>query len=211
MAQESGKPNRRVEMTKTIIKDGMLSLLTRMPFRSVSVSALCKEAGVGRATFYTHYTGLMDVIDELADEAIQAAGLSTDSSVAGVEFLNRKIPEMASSSELEQYMHFLPLCQRVAHSPRYNVMFRDDELSEYIILRIYRIERKRTIPVMVEKMGLTQEQADRIFLFGVMGAFAVNRAMGWKKDEEWYDIQLLLLTYANGGYEAIKKRIKKLE
>ncbi len=102
-------------------------------------------------------------------------------------------------------MSFLPLCQRVAHSPRYNVMFKDDELSEYIIMRVYHLEKPRTVPVLMEQLSLTREQAERIFLFGVMGAFAVNRSMGWKKDENWYEMQMLLLTYATGGYDAIRK------
>ena len=95
------------------------------------------------------------------------------------------------------------LCQRAAHSPRYHVLFRDEEISEYIILRIYRKERVRTVPALMKKTGLSEKQADWLFLFGVMGAFAVNRSLGWKKDAEWYEMQRLLLTYAHGGYEAV--------
>ena len=29
--------------------------------------------------------------------------------------------------------------------------------------------------------------------------------MGWKKDEAWYSVQKVLLTFIEGGYNALKK------
>ena len=205
MAPSEKRDSRRVEITKAAIKDGMLSLLKGTAFQNISVASLCREAGVGRATFYAHYTGLMDVIDELADEAIHAADETDIDSVTAIDLLIEKIKRMGNATELEAYITLLPLCQRVAHSPQYNVLFHDDEVAKYIIMRIYRQEKRRTIPVLVQQLGVTADQADKLFLFGVMGAFAVNRAMGWKKNDEWYDMQKLLLTYAHGGYDAIRK------
>lgn len=209
MIPSEKRDSRRIEITKAAIKDGMLSLLKKGSFQNISVSGLCREAGVGRATFYTHYTGLMDVIDELADEAIHAASEDSIDSVTAIDMLSEKIKDMGDATELEAYITLLPLCQRVAHSPQYNVLFHDSFISEYIIMRIYRQERKRTIPVLVKQLGVTEAQADKLFLFGVMGAFAVNRAMGWKKDDEWYNMQKLLLTYAHGGYNAVEALQKR--
>ena len=210
MKQMERKDSRRTGNTRSAIKNGMLSLLGKTAFHNISVSGLCRESGVGRATFYTHYTGLMEVIDELADEAILAAGRQDADSLTGIGLLSEKLPDMARASELEDYMDLLPVCQRVAHSPRYNALFHDDEISEYIIMRIYRQERVRTVPKIMKQMDLSEVQADRLFLFSVMGAFAVNRSMGWKKDDEWYEMQRLLLAYAHGGYEAVGRLCRKL-
>lgn len=49
------------------------------------------------------------------------------------------------------------------------------------------------------------EESDKVFLFAIMGAYAVNRSMGWKKDEAWYNVQKVLLTFLEGGYDALKK------
>ena len=204
MIASNNRDSRRVEITKAAIKEGMLSLLKKTSFQNISVSGLCREAGVGRATFYTHYTGLMDVIDELADEAISAVDTPPVDSITVLGLLNEKIHLMDKPTELESYITLLPLCQRVAHSSRYNALFHDDEISQYIITRIYRQERVRTVPMLVERLGVTESQADRLFLFSVMGAFAVNRAMDWKKDEEWYHMQQLLIAYAHAGYNAIE-------
>ena len=79
--------DKRTLITKTAVKEAMLELLSQTPFNYITVSSLCREAGVGRATFYTHYTGLTDVIDELADDAIQAtrtqAGYMADDGPGG--------------------------------------------------------------------------------------------------------------------------------
>ena len=42
-----------------------------MPFDAITVSALCREAGVHRGTFYLHYRNTMEVLDELLDDALE--------------------------------------------------------------------------------------------------------------------------------------------
>ena len=44
-----------------------------------------------------------------------------------------------------------------------------------------------------------------LFLFGITGAFSVNKAMNWKKDADWLKVQRVLLTFMEGGYEALHK------
>ncbi len=204
MDDKRKSPDRRTLVTKNLIKDAMLRLLRQDGFDKISVAALCREANVGRATFYTHYTGLMDVIDELADEAIgNAAGSTT--SFAQLEFLSDQVSGMEKASELERFVEFLPLCQRVADDPRYKPLFRDDQIAEYIIMRVYRQECPHIVPEMMREMHITQRQGELLFLYSVMGAFAVNRSLRWNKDETWYEMQRMILTYAHAGNEAVIK------
>ena len=196
---------KRTVITKTAIKEGMLELLSQSDFNYITVSALCREAGVGRATFYTHYTGLTDVIDELADDAIQATKRSSAPGVSGIIQLAEKMRRTTDPQDLAPYMDLLSVCQRVADNPKYKVLFKDSFVSEYMLMNIYRREREAMLPYLIDHFNLTAEQADKIFLFGVTGAFAVNRAMGWKKDESWYQVQKVLLTFLEGGYQALGK------
>lgn len=197
--------DKRTVITKTAIKEGMLELLSESEFNYITVSALCREAGVGRATFYTHYTGLTDVIDELADDAIQATKRSAAPGVSGIIELAEKMRCTTNPQDLAPYMDLLPVCQRVADNPKYKVLFKDSFVSEYMLMNIYRREREAMLPYLIHQFNLTAEQADKVFLFGVTGAFAVNRAMGWKKDESWYQVQKVLLTFLEGGYLALGK------
>ncbi len=200
--------DRRTLVTKNLIKDAMLTLLRQGGFDKISVAALCREAGVGRATFYTHYTGLMDVIDELADEAIGSAAARSTTGFDQLEYLAGQVAEMDKASELEGLIELLPLCQRVADDARYKPLFRDDQIAEYIIMRVYRQECAHMVPEMMREMQITERQGELLFLFSVMGAFAVNRALHWSKDETWYEMQRMILTYAHAGNEALKKMAK---
>lgn len=195
----------RTRLTRAAIKDGMLELLNKTDFDSVTVASLCREAGVGRATFYTHYTGLMDVIDELADDAVNATERSPMGPYDASAFLANRMREYGGPAVLDKYMYLLPICQRVSDNPKYRCLFRDDRIAEYIIMRVFRTEKAEGIAELTGRYGISELQAEKIFFFGVMGAYHVNRSMGWKKDADWYEVQRALLTFIAGGTEALKK------
>ena len=61
------------------------------------------------------------------------------------------------------------------------------------------------LPHIMGNYNITEDQADKLFLSLITGAFAVNRAMGWKKNDAWYNVQKILLTFMEGGYKALEK------
>lgn len=73
--------NRRTLRTKQKIREGLLSLLEKKALDEIPVTALCREAGINRATFYNHYTSpqavLNDIEEKLAAEVRQKAAKPT--------------------------------------------------------------------------------------------------------------------------------------
>ena len=197
--------DRRAAFTREAIKDAFLDLLNQASFNYMTVASLCREAKVGRATFYTHFTGLTDVSDALADDALQTTARSAKEGVSGIAELAARMRETLDPEALAPYMNLLPVCQRVADNPKYRVLFTDPFVSEYVLMRIYRNEREHTIPDLMKNSRLSETEADKIFLFAVTGAFAVNRSMGWKKDEAWFKVQSSLLTFLAAGFDAVRK------
>lgn len=59
------KDDQRVTLTKKLLKDALLRLLENEPISKISVTRLCAEAGVNRATFYRHYSQPRDVIVDI--------------------------------------------------------------------------------------------------------------------------------------------------
>jgi AcrR family transcriptional regulator len=203
MKKEMNKNDRRYAYTHGVIKDAMLELLHQISFNEVTVSSLCRQAQVGRATFYTHYDNLTEVIEELVEDAIKATDRSSAKSVDGMRELARYLSTDHGFREMESKILLLPICQRVADNPRYNVLFRDYTLSEYILTMIYRQEKDYQIAEF-KKYGLTEKEADMLFTYMLSGAFAVNKAMGWKKDEDWMRVQRIILNFVCGGMDALE-------
>lgn len=204
--REKAKVDRRYSYTHNVLKDAMLELLHTMDFNQVTVASLCRQADVGRATFYTHFDNLTDVLEELVEDAIKPTQRSTSKNVAdSARKVSRYLRTEEGMQELEKNLLILPVCQRVADHPRYNVLFKDAAISDYILSMIYRQEKDLQVPQLMEECHLSEKEAEMLFVCMISGAFAVNKAMGWKKDRDWMKVQRVLLTYVAGGIDALKE------
>lgn len=74
MERERGvkKEDLRVVHTKAAIRTGFLRLLGRKPIEKISVSEICREAGITRGTFYAHYNDAYHLRDSLEKEIVFA-------------------------------------------------------------------------------------------------------------------------------------------
>lgn len=62
--------NQRIMLTRRRLKEALLRLLESAPLDKISVTQLCQEAGVNRATFYRHYTSQEDVLLEIQQDTL---------------------------------------------------------------------------------------------------------------------------------------------
>lgn len=60
--------NRRVKMTKRLIKDAYVELTIEQPDHKPSVTDVCARADVNRSTFYTHYKDLDFLYEEIEQD-----------------------------------------------------------------------------------------------------------------------------------------------
>lgn len=65
------KEDQRSRLTKEIFRRTLISLLANENLNRVSVTELCKEAELSRATFYTHYTDIFDLYEKIEAEVYQ--------------------------------------------------------------------------------------------------------------------------------------------
>ena len=65
------RENQRVLVSKRLLKEGLLRLLENGELETVNVSALCRESGINRATFYRHYTSTRDVLVDLEMDIVR--------------------------------------------------------------------------------------------------------------------------------------------
>ena len=89
----SKKQDPRTIQTKALIKQTLLEMLKKTAFYKITVSELCKIAGINRGTFYLHYCDLWAVLEELEEEALR-------------EVKNQLMPGTAMLVKASHSMHF---------------------------------------------------------------------------------------------------------
>lgn len=57
--------NQRIRLTKRLLHEALVRLLEKSTIQKISVTQLCEEAGINRATFYRHYGSPADVLREM--------------------------------------------------------------------------------------------------------------------------------------------------
>lgn len=65
------RENQRIMLTKRLIRDALLRLLRQKSLDKISITELCREADINRATFYRHYEVPRDVLIEMEKEMAQ--------------------------------------------------------------------------------------------------------------------------------------------
>ena len=64
------RENRRVRMTKRLMKDALMELLEQRELVDISVTAICEVADVNRSTFYKYYGNPVNLLRELHSSAV---------------------------------------------------------------------------------------------------------------------------------------------
>ncbi len=60
--------NQRIKLTKRLLKESLLGLLTGKDVDQITIKELCTEAGINRSTFYTHYGTVRDVMTDIEND-----------------------------------------------------------------------------------------------------------------------------------------------
>ncbi len=193
------KTDRRTLYTQTAVKEAFLELIAEMSYDRINVTAICRRAEISRATFYLHFDNVDDVLDRVIDDALL---FSEEAAGSMVDMLDA-FSGTCGAQEMKEHETLLPACQRIADSDRYHSLFMDSQVSDHIIRRIAQHERETVVPVLMKRGGISEDEAELIFRFILYGSFAVNRSLGWQKDDRWYRCQSLLGRFVSGGMQKV--------
>lgn len=72
--------NRRVRMTKSMMKEALLELLEKKPLGKITVKDVCANADVNRSTFYSYYESVNQLLLEIEDDVLDRLPTYPDSS-----------------------------------------------------------------------------------------------------------------------------------
>ncbi len=60
------KTDMRVRLTKRLLKEALFRMIAEKPISKITITDLCAEAGVNRATFYKHYDSPVMILREIS-------------------------------------------------------------------------------------------------------------------------------------------------
>ena len=63
--------NRKTALSKRILKESLIEMLTEKKLSAISVKSLCEKADLNRSTFYAHYEDIYYLVSEIEDEIIR--------------------------------------------------------------------------------------------------------------------------------------------
>ena len=195
----------RKEMTRMLLKEGLLSCLETNPFESITVTLLCRTSGITRSTFYLHYSNIMEIVDDLVDDAIAYShpGMVDNNNLQVIAKTLSAAPDsMSLRAAYDSVFERLPLCQRIVRNKKYLSLFLDEQISEYVLKRIIQCEKDRQGTVMAEALGVSFEVGVSVFLFLAHGLYAVNKQYKWSQSDEWLEAQRIIFEFAYRGLQS---------
>lgn len=175
------KIDRRRRYTLSVVREAFFALLAEVGFAKMTVADICRRADINRGTFYLHYEDKFALLDALIDEALAAA------------------PPLERTEEAS-------LCQRPPANDDYYLLYSDSDAYARVAQRVIEHGAKQAVPQIMEKTGLSREDAYLLFVHNAHGNLAVNRLLGWKRGPEFDHVQKLLNTYSKGGFAALHGR-----
>ncbi len=152
--------NRRVKLTKLIIKTSFIELLQNKPLEQITVTELCAHADVNRSTFYDHYGDFGELMKEIEADFLNH-----------MPFINFSQTQSKTLEGLISFMHYV---QKSRES--FIILIKNGMLAD----KIY--ERTMTLGI---KSGRSTENnmayAKLVTAYEVSGA--VNVILRWLEED----------------------------
>lgn len=87
-----------VDKSKKAIKDALLEMMYEKPFNQITVNELISKAGISRGTFYTHFSNLDDVRQQLIKDLFAHAD-SLFSDCRAIDIAKNPYPTLLMAAE----------------------------------------------------------------------------------------------------------------
>ena len=163
--------DRRVKRTKKLLRDSLFTLLQTKSINEITVTELTEIADINRATFYFYYTDIMDMLEQIQNEAYE---LFEEVLIGTEEHIN-SIEEFASYIE-----NILTFCKQNPTIARF-VITREFNNNK-VLKKIKKLLAKK---VPVAKENYAQDDPRRFVL-----NFALNALTGTVVD--WMDDGMII-------------------
>ncbi len=155
-----------------------ISLLKEKPFDYITVSEICKRAGVNRSTFYLHYETISDLLDETVRYMLNSflSYFANDEKSVSLDPVNSENEELVFIQEkyLKPYLEYVRENKEVfATALVHNKTFNFENIHKLMFENIYN-------PIL-DKFGYPENYRNYIMRYYLNGILAV--VLEWMKND----------------------------
>ncbi|MGN1165554.1 MAG: TetR/AcrR family transcriptional regulator [Lachnospiraceae bacterium] len=91
------KENQRITLTKRLLKESLLQLMSKKNIQNITVSELCDAAEINRSTFYNHYGCPADVLREIETDVIDDLEEIWETEISGKAYqMNKRVEALCT-------------------------------------------------------------------------------------------------------------------
>lgn len=149
------KEDRRVTMTKRMLKDALTEMLRETDIYHVSIRELCQRADINRTTFYKYYGSQFDLLADMENDLL--------------EFLSKTMTEHASDPKTIIRI----VCEYLENHLEFARLILNNNVDPLFPQKIFSLDILRE--AVFEKNTGRQNEAGRDYLFNYLtyGAYRV--------------------------------------
>ena len=188
--------DKRIEKTKKILMNTLVSLLNKKQFSEITVKEICEESLVSRITFYTHYEDKYDLLDYSVNQ------ISKDIYNSFIKEYDLNIKQQGLSTFLTNFtIKIIELC--FENKNILNHVFKDEGIEKTIITSCISKMAEAIFNKTIEHKQVNENKKNYILSFFIGGLTNLitdlfeekNPILNDLKDELYYLYNLFFNSY----------------
>ena len=156
------KEDRRIRMTKRLLREGLIRLLSQNPISKISVKMICEAADINRSTFYAHYADQYDLLQKIQEEVL----LDLKEYLSSTLFMQQQEDATAMVTQILEYAKANAMVLRVLLGEHGGAAFQKEVIA---------LAQKSTLESLRSNPALSERTALYIELYTITGALSVVR------------------------------------
>lgn len=164
----SGKVDRRVKYTKMVLKESFINLLEKKVIAQITVKEICEDADINRATFYSHYTDVYDLLKQIENELLENVNIYL------IQLYQRgpTVDETILTEKIFGYIKENAKLCKLLLSERGDLSF-----QKKIMILVY----DKIINELTDNNKITREDAEYVYSFAITGCVGIVQK--WLDDD----------------------------
>ena len=163
---KNDKDDRRVKYTKMVLKESFINLLEKKDISLITVKEICENADINRATFYSHYTDVYDLLRKIENELLENVNVY----LSQLYHKGKKVNEIELAEKIFGYIKENAKLCRLLLSERGDLSF-----QKKIMILAY----DKIINDLTDNNKISREDAEYVYSFAITGCIGIV--------QKWFD------------------------